>query len=183
MNFMNKFHLCLLLFLASTITLFAQNTSTKGPVITKYGSVYDVDTIDFKTDTVSILKVVFDVDRTYENLSGPNPLIETAARFLNLHVRNGFTKENLHVALVIHGNASGDILSNKKYKEKFQKQNPNASLIKALDKAGVKIILCGQTAAHRNILKSDALPEVQWALSAMTALIQLQNNNYRLIKF
>ncbi|WP_340198501.1 DsrE family protein [Ascidiimonas sp. W6] len=180
---MNKIDLCVLLFLACTTTLFAQSTSTKGPVISQYGAVYEVETIDFKTDTTNVLKVVFDVDRTYENQSAPNPLIETAARFLNLHVRNGFPKENLQVALVIHGKASSAILSNEKYEQKFQISNPNAPLIKALDAAGVKIILCGQTAAHRNISKSDTLPEVQWALSAMTALIQLQNNNYRLIKF
>lgn len=164
-------------------TGFAQKTPEKGPVIKNFGPVYKVDRIDFEVDTSQVYKVVFDVDRTFDNQEKPNPLIETAVRFLNLHIQNGFKKENLHVAIVIHCQASRDILSNKAYKEKFQLNNPNADLLTALHKAGIKIFLCGQTAAHQSIAKEDTLPEVQFALSAMTALTELQNNNYRLIKF
>lgn len=172
-----------LCFLIIPLTTLGQNTRINGPVIDNYGSVYKVNDIDFTTDSTAIFKVVFDIDRIFENKDLPNPLIETAARFLNLHVQNGMPIENLEVALVIHGAASNDILSNEKHKERFDKPNPNARLLEELDERGVQIILCGQTAAHRNISKEDALPQVKWALSAMTALIQLQNNEYRLIKF
>jgi intracellular sulfur oxidation DsrE/DsrF family protein len=56
-------------------------------------------------------------------------------------------------------------------------------LIGALTDAGVRIILCGQTAAYRDISKDDLLPNVELALSAMTAHAQLQQSGYTLNPF
>ncbi|HCE21170.1 MAG TPA: hypothetical protein DF282_01490, partial [Hyphomonas sp.] len=47
----------------------------------------------------------------------------------------------------------------------------------------VRIILCGQTAAYRDIEKSDLLPGVEIALSAMTAHAKLQQDGYSLNPF
>ncbi|GAA4277331.1 hypothetical protein GCM10022259_20550 [Aquimarina mytili] len=138
---------------------------------------------DYKTDTLHDLKVVFDIGRTFADSSKVNPLINTAARFLNMHEGAGVSTEKLKVALVIHGSAAYDILNNENYKTKYGIDNPNAKLVSALSEKGAHIILCGQTAAYRNITKTKTLPEVQYALSAMTALVQLQNENYRLINF
>ncbi|WP_340073631.1 DsrE family protein [Leptobacterium sp. I13] len=180
---MKRIFYLLTFLLCSFHTLLAQSKRTDGPIIENYGFVYEVTNPDFKTDPQTSFKVVFDVDRTFEANDKTNPLIETAARFLNLHAQNGIAKEQMKVALVVHGSAAQDILNDKAYAAKFGINNPNTLLIEALDNAGVDIILCGQTAAHRNVAKENALPQVQFALSAITALIQLQNNNYRLIKF
>ncbi|WP_299443232.1 DsrE family protein [uncultured Aquimarina sp.] len=163
--------------------LFCQKESKKGTVITEYGKTYEVKNPDFKTNTTDHLKAVFDVGRSFGDSTKVNPLIHTAARYLNMHVDAGVPLAHLKVALVIHGNAANDILNNKKYNEKFSVNNPNTPLISALTDKGVQIILCGQTAAHRKISKSDVHPKIQIALSAMTALVQLQNKNYKLINF
>ncbi len=155
----------------------------KGKIITEYGNTYEVNNPDFKTDLNKELKVVFDVGRTFKDSTKVNPLINTAARYLNMHVDAGVSREKLKVALVIHGNAANDVLTNAKYKSIYGIDNPNAKLISKLSQNGVQVVLCGQTAAHRGITKNDMLPEIQFALSAMTALVQLQNNNYRLINF
>jgi len=171
-----------MLLIASSV-LFCQQTSKTGTVITGFGKTYDVKNPDFKTDTTNELKVVFDVGRSFGDSTKINPLLNTAARYLNMHVNAGVPIENLRVALVIHGGAANDILNTKKYTAKFGVANPNTSLISALAKKGVQIILCGQTAAYRNIDTSDVHPDIQFALSAMTALVQLQNKHYRLINF
>lgn len=155
----------------------------QGTVITEYGNTYEVTSPDFKTDTQSDLKVVFDVGRTFKDSTKVNPLFNTAARFLNMHAGAGVDLKKLKVALVIHGSAAYDILNSTTYNQKYQIDNPNKGLITALSEKGVQIILCGQTAAYRKITKEDVLPEVKYALSAMTALVQLQNENYRLINF
>lgn len=160
-----------------------QTTKASGPIIKDYGAVYKVSQVGFNIEKTTILKAVFDVDRTFEATDKTNPLIETAARFLNLHAQSGFKPSAMNVALVIHGSASQDILTDDAYNAKFGIDNPNTPLIKALDKVGVDIILCGQTASHRDISKKEVLPEIKFALSAMTALIELQNKDYRLIKF
>lgn len=180
---MAKHFLLLVAFIVSSIN-YAQETQV-GEVITEYGDFYKVENSDFKTDVTAQYSVVFDIGRSFEDPSKPNPLIETAARFINMHREAGVPSENIHVALVIHGGASTDILKDEKYTEKFSEitENPNTKLITELANQGAQIILCGQTAVHRKITKSEALPEVKIALSAMTALVQLQNQGYRLINF
>ncbi len=163
--------------------LSAQQKAKSGNVITQYGKTFEVISPEFETRTDQELKVVFDIGRNFEDHSKVNPLFNTAARYLNMHEKAGVPIEKLKVALVIHGSASSDILDSKKYHEKYKIENPNAPLIKALSDKGVQIILCGQTAAYRNISQEDTLPKVKFALSAMTALVQLQNEEYRLINF
>ncbi|PKG43393.1 DsrE family protein [Psychroflexus sp. MES1-P1E] len=54
---------------------------------------------------------------------------------------------------------------------------------KAVAEHNIEIILCGQTSKHRLISKKGLHPDVKIALSAMSALIQLQNEKYALINF
>ncbi len=83
----------------------------------------------------------------------------------------------------MHGEAANSLLKNEFYKELYQQDNPNIGLLEALSQNNVEILLCGQTAVHRNIPMERRIPETKLALSAMTALIQLQNEGYRLISF
>lgn len=162
---------------------YAQQLQT-GNVIPEFGKTYPVDSPEFKTDTSSTLKVVFDVNRSFDP-EAPNKLIETAARFLNMHEKAGVEVQNMKVALVLHGNAVLDVLRNKPYSERFegQPENPNLPLLVALSRYGVRIILCGQSAAHYNVPRQNTSKHAEFALSAMTALVQLQNDQYRLINF
>ena len=160
---------------------FAQET-TSGPIIKDFGKVFKV-LPDFEVDTDMHYKVVFDIDSSaeaYDQLSGS---MNTPARFVNMQAQSGVVKENMSVALVIHGDAFKDILLNSAYNERFNTKNPNHDLVKALLSSGVKIILCGQTASYRKVVREDMIPGVQMALSAMNALVQLQSKDYQLIKF
>lgn len=154
-----------------------------GSVITDYGKTYKVTDPDFSTDTSQAFKAVFDIAKTFKDSTSVSPLINTAARYINLHHQAGVPIEKLKVALVIHGSASDDILSDEKYQKKYGIKNPNTVLLKKLIENNVQVILCGQTAKHRHIRKEDVSSGVQIALSAMTALVQLQNAGYRLIHF
>ncbi|TRO65359.1 DsrE family protein [Christiangramia sabulilitoris] len=178
---MNKLFLLLLIIFSNTS--HAQQPQ-QGKIIPEYGKTYKVESPGFETDTTSLMKVVFDVGRSFDQ-SAPNKLIQTAARYLNMHGQAGLKPENMKVALVLHGKAVQDVLKNQAYLERFPEAelNLNLPLIKALKEKGVRIILCGQSAAFYNIDRKNASEDVQFALSAMTALVQLQNDNYRLINF
>jgi intracellular sulfur oxidation DsrE/DsrF family protein len=52
-----------------------------------------------------------------------------------------------------------------------------------LGKAGVKIYLCGQTAAFKGYGAEEFHPAVTIALSAMTVHVRLQSEGYTLIPF
>ncbi|MGF1558298.1 MAG: DsrE family protein [Flavobacteriaceae bacterium] len=168
--------------LASCMALCAQ-TKSEGPIIKGYGEVFLVDNLDIKVDPAKEFKAVFDIMNSPESPESINKGIETAARFLNMHAQSGVPLENLKFALVVHNAASKDIITNEAYHKRYGTDNPNKELIKALIAAGGQIIFCGQSSASRGFPKEELIDGVQLSLSAMTALIQLQDDNYRLIKF
>ena len=154
-----------------------------GTIIPEFGRTFEVPNPDFKTNTDMVFKAVFDVASAPDDPSKRNPSIETIARFLNMHANAGVPEKNLLVRMAIHGQASYGLLNNEAYKAKFGVDNPNIKLLEAIEKAGVEILLCGQTAGARNITKERRLPLTKVALSAMTILIQSQNEGYRMIAF
>jgi len=155
----------------------AQNKET-GPVIEEYGAVWMIDDPDYKTSLDHPLKVVFDIMNSPESPEELNSSIETAARFLNMHAQAGVPLGNLKVALVVHNKASKDIITNAAYLNRFGVNNPNEKMVKALINAGAEIIFCGQSSLSRGFPRSETIEGVQLGLSAMTALIQLQNEGY-----
>jgi intracellular sulfur oxidation DsrE/DsrF family protein len=173
----------LLICLLFSSLVFAQTDRIEGKIIPDYGETLKVADIDIKTDVSAEFKVIFDVSQSSDDKSIINKYIVTAARFLNMHADAGMNKSQLKAAITIHGGAWQDVLSNEAYREKFGVDNPNVELINQLTEAGADIIICGQTAGFRGITKQNANPNVKFALSAMTALLQYQNNGYTFIKF
>jgi intracellular sulfur oxidation DsrE/DsrF family protein len=158
-------------------------TKSTGPIINDFGKVWAIENPDFKVDPSKTYKAVFDIMNSPESHESVNATIETAARFLNMHAQSGVPTENLKIALVVHNKASKDVISNTAYQKKYGTDNPNQKLIKALLDAGGQIIFCGQSSLSRGFPREDLIDGVQLSLSAMTALIQLQDEDYRLIKF
>lgn len=170
-------------FLLTSSNFCYSQTKSDGPIIKGYGEVFGVKGQDFKIDTSKEYKAVFDIMNSSDSHGELNKTIETAARFLNMHAQNGVPAEQLKVAIVIHNAASKDVISNEAYQKKYGTDNPNQELITALLNAGGQVIFCGQSSMARGFPKEDLIEGVKLSLSAMTALIQLQDNNYRLIKF
>lgn len=148
-----------------------------------FGATWEVPDATYATDTTQTFKAVIDVMNSPQDKSQINPWLETAARFLNMHAQAGIRPEQLQVALVVHNQASTDLLGDPHYQERFGMPNPNSGLLKALMEAGAKVVLCGQSSIARKVPIEETVPGVQLSLSAMTALIQLQDAGYRLIKF
>jgi intracellular sulfur oxidation DsrE/DsrF family protein len=164
------------------ITINAQSKKS-GPIIEGFGEVWEIEKPDYKIDNSLELKAVFDIMNSPESHKTLNASIETAARFLNMHAQSGVPIEQLKIALVVHNKASKDIITNEAYQERYGTLNPNHDLVKALLDAGGQIIFCGQSSLSRGFPEDDLIEGVQMSLSAMTALIQLQHEDYRLIKF
>ena len=126
---------------------------TKGPVFENYGE--NVGIADVLEDAKSQhFKVLFDISSANE-AGEVNRSFNTVARFINMHVRAGVPKDNIEVAMVIHGKAGLDVLSESAHQSRFQKANPNEELVELLLRESVKIFICGQSASYRDILKTD----------------------------
>jgi intracellular sulfur oxidation DsrE/DsrF family protein len=155
-------------------------TFKDGPVISGFGKNAVVSTHTVTKDAQ--FKVVFDVASAGD--SGEiNRKFDSLARFINMHVAAGVKKENIQLALVVHGKASFDLLDNSHYQKKFALDNPNKSLLTVLMKNNVRVILCGQSAAGNEIDVSQLISGVEVELSAMTAHALLQQYGYTVNPF
>lgn len=161
---------------------FAQDQVATEKPISNFGPTHPIENPDYKTSLFEEYKVVFDITNASEDPSELNKYVEAVARFLNMHVEAGKPLNSMHVYIVMHGGAAQTLLKNEFYNEVYKTDNPNIALFEALNETGVQIILCGQTAQARNISEERRIPEAKISLSAMTALIQLQNDGYRLIR-
>lgn len=155
---------------------------TTGPVFDNFGPTAPVSA-DTPIPENAQFKVAFDVSNVSD--SGTlNRSFESAARFINMHVKAGVPIENISLAIVVHGGASVDLTNRKFYAAKKEgKQNGNIAAIAELQKKGVTFHLCGQSAAAYNISNADLLPGVKMDLSAMTAHALLQQEGYTLNPF
>ena len=149
---------------------------TLGPLIERHGPTARV--ADPRVTPASEFRVAFDIAEA-ASPGAANRGMESAARFLNMHAAAGVPARNLSVALVVHGPAALDLVT----EARRGSPNDSAALVAALIEAGASIELCGQTAAFRDIESEDLLPGVTMALSAMTAHARLQQAGYTLNPF
>ena len=154
---------------------------SKGPVIADYGENVLVDG-GLPAPESQQFKVVFDVSEANDK-GDANKRFNTLARFINMHARAGVPEKNIQAAMVVHGKASFDLMSNAAYKAKFDKDNASAELLGALLDAGVNVYLCGQSAAFLGVAAQDLQPGVTMSLSAITANALLQQQGYTLNPF
>jgi len=163
--------------LTASAAFAGPDSFTPGPVIMEYGRVAQVEgAVPIAPDATFM--VVFDVSDAAE-AGAISRRLESAARFLNMHVRAGVARENIRLAIVVHGAAARDLTRQPQGGE----ANANVGLIASLVANGVDIYLCGQTAAHYDIGQDDLLPGVRLSLSAMTVHALLQQEGYTLNPF
>lgn len=164
--------------------LAAQDMSgfTTGPVFKDYGPVADVEpSAPLPAD--AFFRVAFDAVEGAE-AGELNRTLTSAARFVNMHARAGVPEERIDVAVVVHGGAVLDLLRAEPYATRNKgAKNANAGLVEALAGKGVRIIVCGQSAAAHGVANGDLLPEIEVALSAMTAHALLQQQGYTVNPF
>ncbi|MEM8917511.1 MAG: DsrE family protein [Pseudomonadota bacterium] len=153
-----------------------------GPVFEDFGPAAEVQT-DEPLPADSKFKIAFDVAKKAEP-GTLNRSFESAARFINMHAKAGVPVENIRLAIVVHGGAAGDLLSQTAYAARNKgANNGSAAAIAALQEKGVIFHLCGQSAAAHKIRNTDLLPGVRMDLSAMTAHARLQQQGYTLNPF
>jgi intracellular sulfur oxidation DsrE/DsrF family protein len=177
---MKKIVIALLLSI-SLLPAFAQNKVN--PVIKNFGTVSEVPYAVEKPDPKLDYKIVVEVNSDNPKPETVHEFFEKVAAVVNLHALGGVPANKLHVVMVIHGPAAQYIVNNDAYQKKFNTNNPNLSLFTALQDAGVKVFVCGQSLIKRNIDPKTVAPEVKVSLSAITTLTTYQLKGYSLLKY
>lgn len=178
---MSKIYLSILLMIFSSTVIAAPKGFSKGPVFDDYGSNIIIDG-GIRTPETQEFKVVFDISE-HDEKGGVSRKLDTVARFINMHVRAGVPLKNLNLAIVVHGKAGFDLMTDTAHQVKFNKANPNNELLNLLLDTDVKVFVCGQSSSFLGLTKKDLNPRVKLSLSAMTANALLQQQGYTLNPF
>ncbi len=108
-----------------------------------------------------------------------NPAIEKVARYFNIYRGAGKDPAQVHMAIVLHDDATLTVLTEDVYTKRFETQgNPNLDCLRELHQAGVEIIVCGQSLVSKKQIPGDVLPFADVAVSALTSLVNLQSDGY-----
>ena len=170
----------MLMVLASPV---AAQDFTYGPVFTDFGPVADIPDTDFAIPEGASFHVAFDVSRAAEE-GKLNRGFESAARLINMHARAGVPPMENRAAVVVHGPAVLDLLTDAAWVARDRGEaNPSGAMVRAMIDQGVRFIVCGQSAAGPGVAKAELIPGVEIALSAMTAHALLQQQGYTVNPF
>jgi intracellular sulfur oxidation DsrE/DsrF family protein len=153
------------------------------PLIKDFGTIYSVPFAEENPNPSLKYKILVDVTTASEKPEIINENLEAVAKIINLHILGGVPEKNLQVALVVHGAAAFSLMNNETYKQKYSVDNPNLPLLSVLNKAGVKIFVCGQTIFKRNIDHLQLAPEVRVALSAITTITNYSLKGFTVLKY
>lgn len=149
------------------------------PVIKEYGKVIALPNAQQQPRAGS--KFVVDITKGSE-VDQLNPAIEKIARYVNIYAGAGHAPAEANIAVVLHGDATLSILNSVAYARKFDvKDNPNLKCIAQLRQAGVTFYVCGQSLIGKGSQPDDVSQHCQVAVSALTALVNLQTDGYAYI--
>jgi len=110
-----------------------------------------------------------------------NVALTEIGRILNLHLASGIPQKNIEIVVAVHGLSLFSLQNDEAYQKMFHIKNPNSSLLKELQDAGVKFIACGQAMAFLEIDKQSLLPGIKKALTAQTIITSYQMKGFALI--
>lgn len=150
------------------------------PIIEGYGGV--VPLADAVEPPTKGTKVVFDVTGVAAETGKPVPALERAAVLLNLAGVSGLKATDVEIVLVLHGDATFAALDDATYRLKVGRANENAELIARLKKAGVKLMVCGQSLKKKGLETTSVRSEFSVAASALTAVLNHQQRGFASIR-
>jgi intracellular sulfur oxidation DsrE/DsrF family protein len=126
-------------------------------------------------------RVVFDT--TADAQPGDvNKGLDRVARLLNLYGVAGLQAQDVKITLVLHGEATKTALNDAAYQARFEvPQNPNLTLIRELQQAGVEVLVCGQALNYKGFADATVASNIPIAVAALTVVINKQSDGYAYI--
>jgi len=153
-----------------------------GPAITTFGKIASVES-DVEIPAGTVFKIRFDAGQANPKRQ-INRTFDSVARFINLKRAAGVPKEDLQIAIIVHGGAAMEVTTSEFYGARSKgRENGSAAAVAELQKHNVEFYICGQSAAYNRIEKKDLLPGVKLVHSAMTIHALLGQKDYLLNPF
>ncbi|WPR73867.1 DsrE family protein [Algoriphagus sp. NG3] len=170
-------------FVSLLATQFSLAQEAQFPLVKGFGGIYQVTEATEKPDPDLDYYILVDMSTGATDNAEISRWVDNMARMMNLHGISGVSKRQMHVKVVVHGSAIFTILGNEEYQKRFSTDNPNIPVYKALEEAGVEILVCGQSLHARGVKTSELYPGVNVALSALTTVTTYVPKGYTLLRF
>ena len=177
----NLFLLISLLCLALTGSSLGQTRIDPG--VPGFGAIYDLPEGAYLPDAGHKYQIVVDVMIGAEDPSEINPGLWNLARLVNLHVAAGIPADSLEVVAVFHASATPVVLTSEAYEAALGVPNPNLDIFAALQQAGMRFFVCGQSLTFRGYAFDTVNEYVRPSYSAMTVLTEHQLLGFALLTF
>lgn len=126
-------------------------------------------------------KALFDAATGAPDPAKPLPAFGRVALQLNGLIAARVPPSHIVFAMILHGPAGDAVLNDAEYRKKYGIDNPNKAIFNALRQAGVRMLVCGQWAAARNIARDQMLPGVEVAEAATLVQITYANAGYAVL--
>ena len=111
-----------------------------------------------------------------------NPGVEKLARYVNIYAGAGREAADVKIAVILHGQATPVALDDDAYAREFKTGgNPNLPLIRELRKADVEFLVCGQSLVGSGFSQVEVAPQIDVAVSALTANVNFQSDGWAFI--
>ncbi|HVA55818.1 MAG TPA: DsrE family protein [Gammaproteobacteria bacterium] len=172
------------IFFSSAVLAGPPTDTWQNPVIKAAGEMLPLPDAAFQPQKSVTYKVLFSITRGNKDpkdAQSINDGLDHVARAINVFASAGVPLDHLKFVVIITGGAVPVVLDNAHYRNQFGIDNPNLTVIKQLEAAGVEIAVCGQALAGYKYEHSWVDPDVKVALSALSTAIILQQQGYSLI--
>lgn len=153
------------------------------PGVKTFGGIFDIPYAAEKPDPSMDYNIIVEVEKESERPDTISWALHNVARLVNLHLMGGVPVSKLKVVIAIHGGATYTTMTNEAYRMKYKVDNPNLKLYEELQKAGVKMVVCGQSLINRKVDRTKLVPQVNIATSMLTTLTTYQLKGYAYLKF
>ena len=161
-----------------SITSFAQK---EGVILEKYGKVYASEKPSLNFENDKEYKVIFDIYKNFSKEDEVNPQLNTIIAYLETSTKQGVVKENMKVAVIFHGTATKNVLTNTAYRKLFDIDNPNIELIEKLKDADVELYVDRKSYFGNVYELKDKSPAIKMSYSALVTLTEYKNEGYQII--
>ena len=180
---MTRFFASAIFCLALFATQFSFAQDAQFPLVKGFGGIYEVPDATERPDGSLGYYILVDMTTAATDDAEVSRWVDNVARMMNLHGLAGVSKDRMHVKVVGHGGAISTLMNNEVYQKRYSVDNPNIPVYKALEAAGVEILVCGQSMRARNLEKADLYDGVHVALSALTTVTTYVPKGYTVLKF
>jgi len=139
----------------------------------------DIPDAHEKPDPSLDYKIVFDMQTVGATAGDISPGLKTIGTLINTYEKYGVAPDHLHLQAVFHGETILLVVDDATYKARTGfAHNPNADLLQQLSKAGLKMVVCGQSAMQQHYDFKSIRPLAQINLSASVTFINLAARGY-----